>query len=67
MSQANYASAKGGIISLVRSAALGLHKYGVTANAVAPVARITHLVTDRSAPEEVLKPFREAGIEVITA
>ncbi|MFJ5676149.1 SDR family oxidoreductase [Streptomyces sp. NPDC093097] len=39
VAQANYASAKGGIISLVRSAALGLHKYGVTANAVAPVAR----------------------------
>nr|WP_202543904.1 SDR family oxidoreductase [Streptomyces sp. SID8382] len=39
VSQANYASAKGGIISLVRSAALGLHKYGVTANCVAPVAR----------------------------
>ncbi|POX37137.1 short-chain dehydrogenase [Streptomyces sp. Ru73] len=39
VSQANYASAKGGVISLVRSAALGLHKYGVTANAVAPVAR----------------------------
>src|SRR4051812_46799113 len=39
VAQANYAAAKGGIISLVRSAALGLHKYGVTANAVAPVAR----------------------------
>lgn len=39
VSQANYSSAKGGIISLVRSAALGLHKYGVTANCVAPVAR----------------------------
>ncbi|MBL1099392.1 SDR family oxidoreductase [Streptomyces coffeae] len=39
VAQANYASAKGGIISLVRSAALGLHKYGVTANCVAPVAR----------------------------
>ncbi|MFJ6725869.1 SDR family oxidoreductase [Streptomyces sp. NPDC091281] len=38
-SQANYSAAKGGIISLVRSAALGLHQYGVTANAVAPVAR----------------------------
>ncbi|MFJ8465441.1 SDR family oxidoreductase [Streptomyces swartbergensis] len=38
-SQANYSAAKGGIISLVRSAALGMHKYGVTANAVAPVAR----------------------------
>ncbi|WP_149179319.1 SDR family oxidoreductase [Streptomyces sp. TRM49041] len=39
VSQANYAAAKGGVVSLVRSAALGLHKYGVTANAVAPVAR----------------------------
>lgn len=39
IAQANYASAKGGVISLVRSAALGLHKYGVTANCVAPVAR----------------------------
>ncbi|MET9419356.1 SDR family oxidoreductase [Streptomyces sp. NPDC006540] len=39
VSQANYSAAKGGVISLVRSAALGLHKYGVTANAVAPVAR----------------------------
>lgn len=39
VSQANYSSAKGGIISLVRSAALGLNRYGVTANCVAPVAR----------------------------
>lgn len=39
VAQANYSAAKGGIISLVRSAALGLHKYGITANAVAPVAR----------------------------
>ncbi|MEV5507798.1 SDR family NAD(P)-dependent oxidoreductase [Streptomyces orinoci] len=39
VSQANYAAAKGGVISLVRSAALGLRKYGVTANCVAPVAR----------------------------
>ncbi|WP_269855632.1 SDR family oxidoreductase [Streptomyces sp. RPT161] len=37
--QANYSAAKGGVISLVRSAALGLHKYGVTANCVAPIAR----------------------------
>ncbi|GAA0485908.1 SDR family oxidoreductase [Streptomyces sp. NPDC046215] len=39
VAQANYSAAKGGVISLVRSAALGLHKYGVTANCVAPVAR----------------------------
>jgi NAD(P)-dependent dehydrogenase (short-subunit alcohol dehydrogenase family) len=39
VAQANYSAAKGGIVSLVRSAALGLDKYGVTANAIAPIAR----------------------------
>jgi NAD(P)-dependent dehydrogenase (short-subunit alcohol dehydrogenase family) len=39
IAQANYSAAKGGIVSLVRSAALGMHKYGVTANCIAPVAR----------------------------
>jgi NAD(P)-dependent dehydrogenase (short-subunit alcohol dehydrogenase family) len=39
VAQANYSAAKGGVVSLVRSAALGMYKYGVTANAVAPVAR----------------------------
>jgi NAD(P)-dependent dehydrogenase (short-subunit alcohol dehydrogenase family) len=39
VSQANYSAAKGGIVSLVRSAALGMHRYGVTANAIAPIAR----------------------------
>lgn len=39
IAQANYSAAKGGIVSLVRSAALGLYRYGVRANAVAPVAR----------------------------
>ncbi|NGN66694.1 SDR family oxidoreductase [Streptomyces sp. A7024] len=39
VSQSNYSAAKGGVISLTRSAALGLNKYGVTANCVAPVAR----------------------------
>lgn len=39
IAQANYSSAKGGIVSLVRSAAAGMRKYGVTANAIAPVAR----------------------------
>jgi NAD(P)-dependent dehydrogenase (short-subunit alcohol dehydrogenase family) len=36
--QANYAAAKAGIVGLMRSAALGLMKYGVNANAVAPIA-----------------------------
>src|SRR3712207_5764737 len=39
IAQANYAAAKGGVVSLVRSAAIGMRKYGVTANAIAPVAR----------------------------
>jgi NAD(P)-dependent dehydrogenase (short-subunit alcohol dehydrogenase family) len=39
VAQANYAAAKGGIVSLVRSAAAGLDRYGITANAIAPVAR----------------------------
>ncbi len=39
IAQANYSAAKGGVVSLVRSAAVGLAKYGVTANAIAPVAR----------------------------
>ncbi|GHF09455.1 MULTISPECIES: SDR family NAD(P)-dependent oxidoreductase [Streptomyces] len=59
VAQANYASAKGGVISLVRSAALGLHKYGVTANCVAPVARTRMSVkvpmelTEIGEPEDV--------------
>ena len=39
MAQANYSAAKGGIVSLVRSAAVGMYKYGVTANCIAPVAK----------------------------
>ena len=39
VAQPNYSAAKGGIVSLVRSAAAGLQKYGVTANCVAPVAK----------------------------
>jgi NAD(P)-dependent dehydrogenase (short-subunit alcohol dehydrogenase family) len=38
VSQANYAAAKGGVVALMRSAAVGLQKYGVTANCIAPVA-----------------------------
>jgi NAD(P)-dependent dehydrogenase (short-subunit alcohol dehydrogenase family) len=39
IAQANYSAAKGGIVSLVRSAALGLYRYNVTANCIAPIAR----------------------------
>ncbi|MBX7160701.1 MAG: SDR family oxidoreductase [Acidimicrobiia bacterium] len=39
VAQANYSAAKGGIVSLVRSAAAGMQRYGVRSNAVAPVAK----------------------------
>ena len=39
IAQANYSAAKGGIVSLTRSAAAGLHRYKVRANCIAPVAR----------------------------
>jgi NAD(P)-dependent dehydrogenase (short-subunit alcohol dehydrogenase family) len=39
VAQANYSAAKGGIVSLVRSAAAGLYRYGVTSNCIAPTAR----------------------------
>jgi NAD(P)-dependent dehydrogenase (short-subunit alcohol dehydrogenase family) len=39
IAQANYSAAKGGIVSLTRSAAAGLHRYNVRANCIAPVAR----------------------------
>ncbi len=39
VAQANYASAKGAIVSLARSVAAGMYKYGVRANVIAPVAK----------------------------
>ncbi len=39
VAQCNYSSAKGGVVSLVRSAAAGLYKSGVTANCIAPEAK----------------------------
>jgi NAD(P)-dependent dehydrogenase (short-subunit alcohol dehydrogenase family) len=38
VSQANYAAAKGGVVALMRSAAVGMQRYGINVNAVAPVA-----------------------------
>lgn len=59
VAQANYAAAKGGIVSFIRSAALGLNKYGVNANCVAPVARtrmsgdVPQAIADMGEPEDV--------------
>ena len=35
--------------------------------AVASIERVTHLVTDRAASPRVLKPFKDAGLKVVTA
>jgi NAD(P)-dependent dehydrogenase (short-subunit alcohol dehydrogenase family) len=43
--QANYAAAKAGIYGLTRVAAIELQKYGITCNAIAPVAK-TRLTED---------------------
>jgi NAD(P)-dependent dehydrogenase (short-subunit alcohol dehydrogenase family) len=42
--QANYAAAKAGIYGLTRTASIELQRYGITVNAVAPIAktRMTH-------------------------
>ena len=56
VSQANYAAAKAGIVTLVRSAALGLHKYGVTANCIAPVARTRMSANVPSGLDEIGDP-----------
>lgn len=59
VSQANYSAAKGGVVSLVRSAAVGMRRYGVTANAIAPVAetrmteRVPMEIPEMGAPEDV--------------
>src|SRR5579864_6569068 len=59
VAQANYSAAKGGIVSLVRSAAVGLHRYGVTANCIAPIARTRMLanvpmeLAEMGEPEDV--------------
>jgi len=59
VAQANYSAAKAGIVSLVRSVAAGMHKYGVTANCIAPTARtrmsadVPMKLTDIGDPEDV--------------
>jgi NAD(P)-dependent dehydrogenase (short-subunit alcohol dehydrogenase family) len=59
IAQANYSAAKGGIVSLTRSAAAGLHRSGVRANCIAPVARtrmsanVPVELADMGEPEDV--------------
>lgn len=61
--QANYSAAKGGIVSLTRSAALALHRYGVRANCIAPVAR-TRMSTEVPFEIEMGEPSAIAPMAV---
>jgi NAD(P)-dependent dehydrogenase (short-subunit alcohol dehydrogenase family) len=62
--QANYSSAKGGIASLTILSAIELGQYGVTANAVAPVAKTRLISGDGIVPElkEGFDPFDPANV-----
>jgi NAD(P)-dependent dehydrogenase (short-subunit alcohol dehydrogenase family) len=58
VAQANYSAAKGGIVSLARSVAAGMYRYGVTCNVIAPVARTrmsanVPMELDMGEPEDV--------------
>jgi NAD(P)-dependent dehydrogenase (short-subunit alcohol dehydrogenase family) len=68
--QANYAAAKAGIYGLTRVAALELQKFGVTVNAIAPVA-LTRMTQDlammRGASEQELGPHLIAPVVVFLA
>ena len=48
--QANYSAAKGGIASLTVLTAIELRRYGVTANAIAPVAKTRLISQDGESP-----------------
>lgn len=57
--QANYAAAKGGIVSFNYAAALGLVRYGIRANVIAPVARtrmsanVPQALAENGDPEDI--------------
>jgi NAD(P)-dependent dehydrogenase (short-subunit alcohol dehydrogenase family) len=62
--QANYSSAKGGIASLTALTAIELGRYGVTANAIAPVGKTRMLSDDPEALklEEGFDPMDPANV-----
>ena len=61
--QSNYSAAKAGIASLTLVQAAELHRYGVTANAIAPIARTR--MTETIFPEMMKRP--ETGFDAMDA
>jgi NAD(P)-dependent dehydrogenase (short-subunit alcohol dehydrogenase family) len=61
--QANYGAAKGGLIGLIRTLAIEGGRYGILANAIAPMAA-TRMTADIAAPEllEKLSPAHVAPV-----
>lgn len=66
--QANYAAAKAGIVALTVSAARGLSRYGVTANAICPRAR-TAMTADvfGEAPADGVDPLGTGHVAPLVA
>ena len=55
--QSNYSAAKGGIVSLTRTAAGELGKYGVTVNCIAPIAA-TRMTLDKDVRDRLERAFQ---------
>jgi NAD(P)-dependent dehydrogenase (short-subunit alcohol dehydrogenase family) len=63
--QANYGAAKGGLIGLVQTLAIEGGRYGITANAIAPMAA-TRMTAD-VAPREILEKLAPAHVAPVVA
>ena len=51
------------VVALAASEKLGT----VAPHLITPTGRLTHLITDDGASAEVLRPFRELGVEIVVA